>query len=1205
MKFVEHIGNKLPIYILLAFLALLMIYYALVYVPGNEDELNSYAVRVLQNKAVSIKEKYQAYGNAINSGTLSYFATWFFDSDTSKQVHVVQVRQEYHASTCLDCLPKGTNVTLKTISTDALKLARCDKNLRPTRYGAGTHGSSRDLWKVNNGDFYFIYSPRIRFLIHSDSTAHKATDKHGMCKTRLDTADQYFWLKVRDFTANLKSNDFFADIFIVRDTHTKGQDLNKQSEIAGYDNDVLDESKLGIVRFQIPDTATQTGPGLSTRTIAGKAYKVYYQPVPLKRGLNIYIVGLIAADTFNREARQVEPWFFVFCALGSLILILLLPLLKLFFLNAYERLSASDARFSVFSVIASVSLLVTIITGSFVFWGTERQSIDEKLCALSDSIGSNLKREIADLRHILDDPNLFLVDDVSKRLRTKMENGGISFNEVFSLTEDGDMKDVFLGKANTEIDVNTFPVRLSGRRYFQEVKRVIDANEEKNLDFFIESINSLSSGNSEAAISIPYPNCGKGIIRVITSSLPSVINAVLPAPYKFVVLDEEGIILFHSGQSEHKFENFILECDNDNELRAHLANDVKGYVDFSYVRNDCRAYVRPLLKDWHLVVYYELANTRNFAAQIFSLCLITLVVVTLYSIVLHLVLRHNVKKPYLLSMRPFVFDWLNPNQHEASVWKGLMLLNLFLFIVELIWIVFNRSITLSVLFVFLMMTVTYFSNYKKLTSHIVARSKRPLVVMLILICVWSALIVIKSLANNNFAIWIAGPLVGIIWLIASRPRKVSAPAQDAPPPAEPASYHPYIWYLCSWLLVIAIGPTLIFFADHFRFNTLIRTYSYALEDVRNVQAASTIQKKNFTLANYTAASLSADSGLDTLDLDTLDVLFYAQAPRYVTHDPAIGGLQFNYVPAYRDYTILSSPRHVKVTANHPAPGWTQVASLQASLSYDNSRFSISEFYFMTAAVLSLILFWWAMRAIPRRIFYMPDHNYWRNHSYEALRNTTAGHTDQGAASNPRTLVSAFASEFRDDDQPQHPLHDFPDKVKLLKAYQKAVNRAETDEHKDFIAEEFILKLQKAAEAHYMEVWKNLTEKEQFFLYDLAEDGVANQTDQILIGTMAKKGLVRLSPKLELVNYSFANYAKESMKREDLAKRDAKEGTHGRWKNLRTMLIIVIVAAIAFLSIAEQGFLGRASAIIASIGILIPNLVNIFGTVGKWVGGKPS
>jgi hypothetical protein len=55
---------------------------------------------------------------------------------------------------------------------------------------------------------------------------------------------------------------------------------------------------------------------------------------------------------------------------------------------------------------------------------------------------------------------------------------------------------------------------------------------------------------------------------------------------------------------------------------------------------------------------------------------------------------------------------------------------------------------------------------------------------------------------------------------------------------------------------------------------------------------------------------------------------------------------------------------------------------------------------------------------------------------------------------------------------------------------------------------------------------------------------------------------------------------------------------GRWKHTRVLLIIVVLAALAFLSIAEENFFGRATAIIGSITLVLPNLMTLLGSITK-------
>jgi predicted permease len=62
--------------------------------------------------------------------------------------------------------------------------------------------------------------------------------------------------------------------------------------------------------------------------------------------------------------------------------------------------------------------------------------------------------------------------------------------------------------------------------------------------------------------------------------------------------------------------------------------------------------------------------------------------------------------------------------------------------------------------------------------------------------------------------------------------------------------------------------------------------------------------------------------------------------------------------------------------------------------------------------------------------------------------------------------------------------------------------------------------------------------------------------------------------------------------EQLEKKD------GRWKQMRVLLIITVISAFAFLSVAEQNFFGRATALIGSVTLLLPNLVNLLSSVAK-------
>ena len=63
----EHVGDRLSIYILVIILSSLVFFYYFSYVPGNEKKLNEHALRLMENKTRSIKEKTMANCFMINS----------------------------------------------------------------------------------------------------------------------------------------------------------------------------------------------------------------------------------------------------------------------------------------------------------------------------------------------------------------------------------------------------------------------------------------------------------------------------------------------------------------------------------------------------------------------------------------------------------------------------------------------------------------------------------------------------------------------------------------------------------------------------------------------------------------------------------------------------------------------------------------------------------------------------------------------------------------------------------------------------------------------------------------------------------------------------------------------------------------------------------------------------------------------------------
>ncbi len=1159
----EHLANKLPVYLLVVVLGALMSYYYFVFVPQNEQRLNEHADRLLDNKAKSVIEKYKGYDNAIATAQRTYFLKWYFRifSQASAIYFKEQNGKLYFSQNSF--LGQTDKITRSDF-----RAAVVDSSLRPEIHGPEPGSRNLNIWQVNNGNFHFIYEPSGDFVsLDSSKIVHP-----------------YLWLSIEEFTSNLKSNDFFSDLFLLS---INEEEKTAESSISGFvpDGSVLDRSKLGLVRFAIQDSIKLFGTGFFTIKISGQFYKSYVKRLKLKRGLDVYLVGLVSQSEFHRQASEVPAWFVVFCLLLALMLLFLLPVLKLFSLNRHERLSAADARLSVISMILCSSLVTIIVIGSYIFWVLDYGRMDTKLAKLSQVISDSTHSQVQSLQKALAYSSLLAQNDPIKNLNHFHEkNKSITkFNEVFSLTVNGkagSVTNLFDEAGTKKFDFNHFPVQLNSREYYQNVVKAV-ANGQKNY-FYIQFINSFTSGQSEVAISTFWPK--DSTVKVITSRLPSIIKSIIPSPFKFAVINKKGDTQFHSEWSELQSENFVSECHNNPTLVAHLENDIKGSVEFTYLKNECRGYSRHLIKDWYLIVYYELRQPRNLAAEIFSLCLLSLGLVMLCSGLIHFFLLLDREQSGLLKTHTFFYHWLNPQQTRTSQWWQLIGFNLILFTIEMIWLVFFRSIVSSIFFIFFIISVFYLVSYSHINKkRISPKLSRAVVCLIIIVFIWLVLFLTISIAIKNvkgiFFIITASLLLG---LAIAGGNKLSPPKWWC----DLGNYFAYKLFLLSVLFVIAVGPAWIFISEHYYFSSLAHQYSQAYEEIKKAQIKSVVDNPLRRGIDYTDKKIEKQIAWIPFETDHPDLIFYRFAQNYQVAVKSMADFKFDFLPNDEPQKLYFSPTKVKVEA--PASlldSSSPIIAREREVSHLQLITKPKSVITLSLAILVIIVFWRVLREIPRKIFFALDKVIWKSY--------------------PERKIETFLErEFENDDEERHPLYKFSstEKQKLIAAYHEDADTRNGSIGR-MIRDKYILALQESARKEYDASWASCSDDEKYFLYDLSVDGVANQADQILIGRLAEKGLIRLTPRLEPVNLSFANYVLNVMNEAELSKWKEKEERDGNWNNLRTMFIIIIAAAFIFLSIAEEDFAGRVAALAASVGLLFPRIISLVASLSDFVKSK--
>lgn len=1165
----DHIATNIPIYILVMVLTGLVAFYSLVFIPMNERQLNNHMDRLLANKAKTVLEKYNGYKAAIESTPRAYVINRAFSFSPDREqiyvypasVHATKVYYGFDKAALKAKIKEAFNKEIPDnqviiIHRNDLLSSALDKTLKPQTKGGTKFNNEQNLWQVTSGNYHFVLKP--------EGIEYFNTDKNAV-------EHPYLWLYVRGFMENIKETDFFDDLFLVA-TDTLAKEKRQVQEGQPEPGAVLDRSALGLVRFDLPDSIRKTGTGFFFKRISGQTYAVFAKEIKLRRNLSVYLVGLMEKSRLVSKAREVPAWFVVFSSLIALLLIFLMPIIKLFSINKSERLLARDARLTVFSMILTVSLVTVLLAGSYLFWGLEKQKAEQELEALVHRMDTLASYQVKAAVSALSDEKIFDNDSA----RWWLQAHGVShYNEAIRVSLKS--ADAAIGRVTQAYGENRvnyltdlFPIKLGSREYVRKPRAAFDNQLE--ADYFLQAFNSYSTGRAEVGISRLHAS--DSALFVITSRLPAFINATIPSPYHFVVTDKTGEVMFNSRWKELQIENFISECNNNVTLDNHIRHDVTGKADFTYLGSECSGYGKPILKDWYLLVYREVSTTKNLAAEVFGLCLLTLAMVTILIGLIHLCLLADRKKSSLLLTRNFIYHWLNPFSAQPQQWIRLAAFSLLLFAAEMVWSYFSFSIVSAIPFVFLCVTLFYLVVYGSLNETAKAAGRWSLA-MKFLVALLLALVLglawvtwvddqwetLAVAALTGLTVWLFFRLVPQAWW--DRWESVNR-------------YLSYRLFLLAALLVLAIGPSLLFLSSHYHYTSLSINYHYLMDDLLKLQVQDSNDVEALRGDDYIGHELRVKKPVK----EVADSSFYAFVQDLQPQTPSLAGINLGHLPNSsgfvslhnEDSAMMKSPASVLLPNREMLTG-----RLLHNMMWVNNSLA---YLILLLAAVALAGLWWALALLPRKIFFAPDLIVW-----EGLKA-------------PKT-TDFFDFEFDQSEDDKHILHSFNvlDKAELIAYKDDEERKKDSQNDPDAFRDRVILKLQDKAEDLYEMAWRKCSEEEKYFLYDLASDGIASQVDQVLISKLAEKRLIRLRPYLRPVNVSFANYVLKSMTSEDIDKWKEKESSEGNWRNLKWILLIVIATVFIFLSVAEESFLGRVTAILASIGLVVPQLINIVTSVG--------
>ena len=442
-------------------------------------------------------------------------------------------------------------------------------------------------------------------------------------------------------------------------------------------------------------------------SLAGSNYRLFFHPVKLSlpsvnaNAPNVTWItsGLIKSNYLQSEAWSISIPYTLLIICGFLVALLVFswPFLKLVLAGPKDRFRPRDVYSLVFSTIVVLAVLTNFALYGYVYFRVEAQ-MDDQVAKLADSIKQNFNAELSQaltqLETLSQNPELLakLNSDeatrksgVEPKPTPEPEIDADETTDIYAqdLTNKTDILPPLLKSSKTTyryfdnavwIDstgmqrakwtvkaYTTQYIPVSGRAYFDNIRQG-HFYELGNHKFWLEPIVSKTTGRNEIEISKAVTDTPWTL--AFDTRLLSLMDPVLPAGFGYVIIANDGGVLFHSDEAHHLGENLFQECDDDRAMRSVVIGRSDRAMNVRYLGEDHRFFITTLqgFPDWSLVVF---RNKQPLRSAFFEL----LTTVTVLFLIYGLILMTAFTIFYLFNVVNERRAWLWPSERKTDVYR--------------------------------------------------------------------------------------------------------------------------------------------------------------------------------------------------------------------------------------------------------------------------------------------------------------------------------------------------------------------------------------------------------------------------------------------------------------------------------------------------------------------------------------------------------
>jgi len=985
-------------------------------------------------------------------------------------------------------------------------------------------------------------------------------------------------------------------------------------------------------------------------TIQGSSYKLFIYPFRLGNQA-VILAGLTTASNYSDGYTDIPLNLLVPVSIVIIMLLINFPILKVFILGIYERITDMDIRLII------GSYFIAAIAGFFLFswlFLMRIQTVDNQknLESLSGSVQSGFLKElnlITGQLKVWDTTYAGLLHRKDTTLLNGMKGNRLGKDDSIALDKlyqpvyypwsdytfwidaEGKWQAIW-----SEKKYNNRPILLqvADRKYFKDFvnrKYLLLPGDSAPCPFTIQP--TLSKLDGEYTISVVIPSKASPSILVgLSSQMVSVTNTIMPCGYNFSIIDDNGLVLYDSRPGHALLSNILKESDDPASILECTRYHSSRYFSSFRLKGQKVALVAAPMKTlpYTIITWYSLADADSSQIHLIGLAAFFSTCVLLLLILSTIINEWTGKKPGILLAPSKHFEWLRPLPHKEKYYRRLitgMLSTLAIYI--LAWCIIRslpRELEFSLFFISLALPFYVALYYYALREKQKQPGKkfrelmvtRPLIPVLLFLALILVVLLSFSTADTSSAGWIPwislvtqGLLLSVLaWLTSSfgtKPKSsdvttgspsptpaYSGPLRSCPPPCE---VHGKAW-LKYYAAAIVTGVVLISIIPACGIFWLLSWQEHSLQNNSSrVATARAINIRRLHLNDRIADYKSALGDIDpknNLDSARHHQLKFSHGLYLLPGDtilPAPAQSLRPFFPLstqYQDIHHLIFPEDSNILSAAADPNSADDKTW-SFFTADSPRHHVwLQYEAPTDRVDNGPLQIQAGRAASGSSLSLISH---QTGSTGALFIFLYFGSQLLSVFLAYKVTMALATRIFMIDL----FEDLPCPVEGLNAELETIRNNE----KDNCSQETILCNRQLHEKLYAQLWKPLPPMEKFVLYDLAKDGFTNYRTGSILWRLQKRNLLVFSNgQLEPVSDSFREYVLSQYDDPGVITCLKKSRQEGSWRSFKLPLTILFTAFGLFIFFTQGALYQKLGGLLTSLLSMGSQISSFFDKAGR-------